>query len=256
MNHKQIRAFAQTLAEESGRIILAHYLDPNLEVERKVDESPVTKADRETEIQMRKLIEKEFPEHGIVGEELGSIREDAEYVWLLDPIDGTKSFITGVPLFGTLICLEREGEPILGVIHQPIIKQLMVGDNSQTTLNGKPVNFRKTTTLADATILTTDERDARKQFGAKTWSRLTDQASFTRTWGDCYGYLLLASGKADVMIDPIVNSWDFHVMLPIIKGAGGIITDHKGGNPLNGNSIVASHPDLHDLIINELALFQ
>ena len=253
MNLTEIRSFIQSLAEESGRIILAHYLDPNLEVEYKVDETPVTLADREAELLIRERIEKKFPEHGIVGEEHGSTRADAEYVWLLDPIDGTKSFLSGVPLFGTLICLKRTGEPIFGAIHQPVLKQLMIGDNSQTTLNGKPMVMRKPTGgLAGASILTTDERNARNRFGLKTWTKLTDQACFVRTWGDCYGYLLLASGKADVMIDPIVNSWDFHVMIPIIRGAGGRITDHQGENPLEGNSVVASHPDLHDGIIRLL----
>ncbi|MBG28490.1 MAG: histidinol-phosphatase [Opitutae bacterium] len=252
MNLTEIRSFVQSLVEESGRIILAHYLDPNLEVEYKVDETPVTLADREAESLIRKRIEEEFPEHGIIGEEYGSIREDAEYVWLLDPIDGTKSFISGVPLFGTIICLKRAGEPIFGAIHQPVLQQLMLGDNTQTTLNDKPMVIRKPNGLDQATILTTDERDARKRFGVETWVKLTDQTFFSRTWGDCYGYLLLASGKADVMIDPIVNSWDFHAMIPIIRGAGGKITDHKGRNPLHGNSIVTSHPDLHDLIIKSL----
>ncbi len=252
MNFEEILPFAQRLVEESSRVILAHYLDPHLQVERKVDETPVTQADREAEARMRELIEKRFPDHGIVGEEYGSARADAEYIWLLDPIDGTKSFIAGVPLFGTLICLKRNGKPILGIIHQPVLGQLMVGDGSQTTLNGKPVRLRIPTGLAAATILTTDERDARNRFGSETWSRLTDQASLCRTWGDCYGYLLLASGKADVMIDPIVDSWDFHVMLPIIRGAGGIITDHRGNDPLKGDSVIASHPDLHQEIIREL----
>ena len=245
MNLEEILPFAHKLVEESGRIILAHYLDPYLRVERKIDETPVTKADREAETCMRELIEKRFPEHGIVGEEHKSIREDAEYVWLLDPIDGTKSFISGVPLFGTLICLKHKGEPILGIIHQPVLGQLMIGNGSQTTLNGTPVKLRIPTGLAEATILTTDERDARNRFGADTWSNLTDQASLCRTWGDCYGYLLLASGKVDAMIDPIVNPWDFHVMLPIVRGAGGIITDHLGNEPLKGDSVVACHPDLH-----------
>ena len=253
MNLTEIRSFVQSLAEESGHIILAHYLDPSLEVEYKVDDTPVTLADREAESFLRKRIEKVFPEHGIVGEEHGSIREDAEYVWLLDPIDGTKSFVSGVPLFGTIICLKRAGEPIFGAIHQPVLQQLILGDNTQTTLNDKPVVIRKPTGgLDEAIILTTDERDARNRFGLETWVKLTDQAFLSRSWGDCYGYLLLASGKADAMIDPIVNSWDFHAMIPIIRGAGGKITDHNGENPLHGNSIVASHSDLHGEIIKAL----
>ena len=253
MNLEEISPFIHNLVEESGRIILGHYLKPNLQVDRKADETPITVADRETECRMREIIEKQFPDHGIIGEEQGPIREDAEYVWLLDPIDGTNSFIAGVPLFGTLICLQQNGSPILGVIHQPVLGQLMIGDGSTTTLNGKPTRMRTPTALKDAIVLCTDEHDAQKRFPEEAWNNLTEKAWIYRTWGDCYGYLLLASGMADVMIDPYVNSWDFHCMLPIIHGAGGIITDHQGNDPLGGDSIVASHPDLHGEIIQRLS---
>ena len=144
------------LAEKSGDFIRPYFGRADLVVETKSDATPVTLADRGAEELMRKLIKAKFPTHGIIGEELGSERPDAEFVWILDPIDGTKSFITGVPLWGTLIALLHRGQPVLGVIHQPILKQLMTGDGTTTTLNGRAVRVRATKRIEDATLLTSD----------------------------------------------------------------------------------------------------
>ena len=252
MNLEEISPFIHNLVEESGRIILGHYLKPNLQVDRKADETPVTVADRETECRMREIIEKQFPAHGIIGEEQGPIREDAEYVWLLDPIDGTKSFISGVPLFGTLIGLLKDGIPLLGAIDQPILGQRMTGDGEQTLLNGKPVHIRKTVSLAETTLLSTDPLEPSRIWDSDAWRDLTSRVRLYRTWGDCYGYLLLAAGKADIMIDPIVSKWDFLPIIPIIRGAGGVITDWMGNDPIKGNSIIASSPSIHAEIIQIL----
>jgi histidinol phosphatase-like enzyme (inositol monophosphatase family) len=252
MNLKESVSFSKTLAKESGKIILSHYLDAELQVEFKEDNTPVTLADRKAEARMREMIEENYPEHGIIGEEHGDIRQNAEYVWLLDPIDGTKSFIAGVPLFGTIICLKHNGCPILGVINQPVLRQIIIGHDSQTTLNDSSVTIKEPKDFSQITVLSTDEVDARKRFGNQKWSKFTEQVGTYRTWGDCYGYLLLASGKVDVMIDPIVNAWDFHAMIPIIKGAGGTITDCAGNDPLTGNSVIAAHPQLHSRIIDSL----
>jgi histidinol phosphatase-like enzyme (inositol monophosphatase family) len=240
------------LAAESGAFIRPLFGHRGLAVESKADHSPVTVADRGAEELMRGMIKKRYPEHGIIGEEYGSERADAEYVWMLDPIDGTKSFITGVPLWGTLIALLHHGQPILGCIHQPVLAQLVVGDGQGTTLNGRPTRVRPCARLADATILTSDPQNPAKHQNGAGYDRLTQQAKLCRTWGDCYGYLLLASGLADVMLDPIMNPWDIAALVPIIRGAGGVITDWRGNAPFPAESTVAAGPELHAEVIRTL----
>ena len=253
MNLAPYRAFAADLARESGALITRLYGQPGLAVETKADASPVTAADRGAEELMRRRIAEAFPGHGIIGEEVGSERADAELTWVLDPIDGTKSFITGVPLWGTLIALLHRGRPVLGCIHQPVLGQLMLGDETGTTLNGLPVRCRPTTSLAEATLLTSDPLNpARHQDGAG-YERVLRAARLGRTWGDCYGYLLVASGRADVMLDPIMNPWDIAALVPVIRGAGGVITDWQGGEPYPAQSTIAcATPELHAAVLRTL----
>ncbi len=233
------------LAAESGAFIRPLFGHRGLAVESKADQSPVTAADRGAEELMRAMIKKRYPDHGIIGEEYGTERGDAEYVWVLDPIDGTKSFITGVPLWGTLIGLLHHGQPILGCIHQPVLAQLLVGDGQTTTLNGRVTRMRSCARLADATMLTSDPLNLAKYQNGAACDRLVRQAKLYRTWGDCYGYLLLASGLADVMLDPIMNPWDIAALIPVIRGAGGVITDWRGGPAYPAESTIAASPELH-----------
>ncbi|MEO7414802.1 MAG: inositol monophosphatase family protein, partial [Opitutaceae bacterium] len=197
------RTFIAELAQSSGDFIRPFFGDPNLAVETKSDDSPVTLADRGAEELMRGLIGKKFPDHGIIGEELGSENANAEWVWVLDPIDGTKSFITGVPLWGTLIALLHNGQPVLGCIHQPILRQLLIGNGAQTTLNGRAVRLRNCPRIEDAVVLTSDLFNPGKYQNGPAYSAFIERAKLVRTWGDCYGYLLLAGGWADVMLDPV-----------------------------------------------------
>jgi len=246
------RAFLLELAEKSGEFVRPFFGRPDLAVELKADQSPVTAADRGAEQLLRGLIAKKFPAHGVIGEEFGSENPGAEFVWVLDPIDGTKSFITGVPLWGTLIALLHRGVPVLGCIHQPVLRQLMVGDGTTTTLNGRAVRMRAVAGLAEATLLTSDPSNLAKHQDGPACDRLIRQAKLFRTWGDCYGYLLLAGGWADVMLDPIMNPWDIQALVPVIRGAGGVITDWQGRDPVKANSIVAAAPDLHAQVIAAL----
>ncbi|MDB6167771.1 MAG: inositol monophosphatase [Verrucomicrobia bacterium] len=240
------------LAEKSGDFIRPFFGQPDLVVETKEDATPVTLADRGAEQLMRKLIAQRFPAHGIIGEEFGSERADAEWVWVLDPVDGTKSFAAGCPLFGTLIALLHRGKPVLGAIHQPVLRQLMIGDGSSTTLNGRAVRIRATARIEDATILTTNVHSpARYQHGT-AFDALAARARLFRTWGDCYGYLLVAGGWADVMCDPVMNPWDVAALIPVIRGAGGVITDWQGNDPVNAKSIVAAGSALHAAVITAL----
>jgi histidinol phosphatase-like enzyme (inositol monophosphatase family) len=247
------RNFLVELARRSGDFIRPLARQPGLAVETKADQSPVTAADRGAEDLMRTMIGQAFPQHGIIGEEFGSDRPDAEWVWVLDPIDGTKSFITGVPLWGTLIALLHRGQPVLGCIHQPLLDQLVVGDGRVTTLNGQAVRCRSTRRIEDATLLTSDPLNpAKHQDGAK-FARLAGRTRLVRTWGDCYGYLLVATGQADVMLDPIMNPWDIAALVPVIRGAGGIITDWQGRAPYPAESTVAAAtPELHAAVLAEL----
>ena len=253
MNFDSYRAFLVELAEKSGEFIRPFFGSAGLAVETKADQSPVTAADRGAEDLMRTLIAKKFPAHGIIGEEFGSERADAEFVWMLDPIDGTKSFITGVPLWGTLIALLHRGQPVLGAIHQPILKQLMLGDSATTTLNGRAVRCRATARIEDATLLYSDPLNPAKYQDGATHEALLRRAKLVRTWGDCYGYLLVAGGWADVMLDPIMNPWDIAALVPVIRGAGGVISDWRGGAAYPAQStIAAATPALHAQVIAAL----
>jgi len=246
------RAFLNELATASGDFIRPLFGSHDVAIEMKSDQTPVTAADRGAEELMRAMITKRFPSHGVLGEEFGNDRDDAEFVWVLDPIDGTKSFASACPLFGTLIALLHNGQPILGCIHQPILRQLVVGDGATTTLNGKPVRLREPANLAAATLLVTDTLDVAKHQSIAGWDALTKRVRMVRTWGDCYGYLLVATGWADIMSDPIMNPWDIAALVPVIRGAGGMITDWQGREPMNAESTLAAHPKLHAEVVKLL----
>jgi len=220
-------AAALRLADAAGAEIRPHFRKP-LAVEDKADLTPVTAADRAAEAVMRELIEAYFPEHGIIGEEFGRVREDAELVWVLDPIDGTKSFISGVPLFGTLIVLTRNGHPILGVIDQPISRERWVGATGRpTTLNGAAIHCRSCSTLAAATLFATTP-DMFKGDDAIAFARVSAAVKLTRFGADCYAYGLVAAGFVDLVLEASLKPYDFCAMVPIVEGAGGVATDWRG----------------------------
>ncbi len=252
MNLAPYRDFLFDLAEKSGDFIRPFFARPDLEVETKADQTPVTKADRGAEELMRRMIHAQFPGHGILGEEFGPENTGAEFVWVLDPIDGTRAFAAATPLFGTLIALMHEGQPVLGAIHQPVLRQLLVGDGETTVLNGRRVRVRATPRLGEATLLCSDLfSPARHQNGA-AFDMLTRRVKQVRTWGDCYGYLLVATGWADIMCDPVMNPWDIAALVPVVRGAGGTITDWQGLDPVKAQSIVAAIPGLHAQVIATL----
>ena len=252
MNLEPYRAFLLELAEKSGAFIRPWFGRPDLAVETKSDQTPVTVADRGAEELMRRMIHDRFPDHGILGEEYGAENAGAEFTWVLDPVDGTRAFAAGSPLFGTLIALTLRGQPVLGAIHQPVLGQMLVGDGTRTTLNGRPVRVRATACLEDATLLCSDPLTPAKHQNGAAFAALTARVKLVRTWGDCYGYLLLATGGADVMCDPIMNPWDIAALIPVVRGAGGIITDWQGRDPVNAASIVAAGPALHPQVIATL----
>lgn len=247
-----LRIILSELTRLSASIILPYYMNPELKVDTKTNQTPVTIADTQAEVVMREFLEHRFPQHGIIGEEYGSVRTDAEYVWTLDPIDGTISFTTGCPLFGTLIGLLHHGKPVLGAIHQPVLNQLMIGDGKQTRLNDRAVHMRKVDSLASATLLATDVSAIEKYHSATGLMNLRQSSALFRTWGDCYGYLLLAGGWADIMLDARMNIWDVVPLVPIIQGAGGVITSWDGGDAATGNSCIAAAQHLHARVLEIL----
>jgi len=254
VNLDPYRAFMVELAALSGDFIRPRFGRADVRVDLKADGSPVTAADRGAEELMRSRIHVRFPAHGVIGEEFGAERADAEFVWVLDPIDGTKSFASAVPLFGTLIALLYEGQPVLGCIHQPILRQLLVGDGASASLNGSPARVRPTRRIEDATLLTSDPVNAAAPPGGRGFEALARRARLVRTWGDCYGYLLVATGWADVMYDPLMHAWDIAALVPVVRGAGGVITDAGGGPPYPASSaLAAASAELHAQVAAALA---
>jgi inositol-phosphate phosphatase/L-galactose 1-phosphate phosphatase/histidinol-phosphatase len=240
-------ALAVALADAAGGAIRPYFRRP-LAVHDKADLSPVTAADRAAEAAMRSLIERRFPEHGIIGEEFGRLRDAAEFVWVLDPIDGTKSFISGVPLFGTLIALTRDTRPVLGIIDQPISCERWVGTTGRpTTFNGTAVRCRSCPGLGAATLFATSP-DMFKPGDGAAFARVSQAVKLTRFGADCYAYGLLSSGFIDLVLEASLKPYDFCAMVPIVRGAGGVATDWRGAD-LNlisdGRVLVAGDPRTH-----------
>ncbi len=244
-------AFARELALTSAAIIMHHYRTPYT-VETKADDTPVTIADRQAESRMRQLIMDRFPDHGILGEEYGDYQPNATYQWVLDPIDGTKSFVAGTYLFGTLIALLREGRPIVGVIHHPVTRDMLVGTGRAAWLNGQPTRVRPCARIEDALLLTTSHWNVHAQHDGAAFDTLARQVKLYRTWGDCHGYFLVATGGADIMTDPIMAPWDLMALIPVIEGAGGRITDWHGGDPITGHGVVATAGPIHTAVLQAL----
>lgn len=252
---------AEILAETARGVIARHFRTP-LDVDSKSDESPVTVADRETEAALRRVLAERHPEHGIVGEEHGSERRDAEFVWVLDPIDGTKSFVTGSPLFGTLIALQQEGRPILGVIDMPMLGERWIGATGQGTAfedarGRREARCRPCPEIAMAMLRTTSLSMFETDPGDLPALRRVMAAVKVTVWGgDCYCYGLLASGFQDLVVEADLQNYDFMALVPVVEGAGGIATDWQG-NPLglesDGRVIMAGDPRVHAAALELLA---
>jgi len=232
--------FLETLARAAGEVVLPYFRNPELAVEQKSDRTPVTEADRRAEEVMRTMITRHHPGHGIIGEEFGTEKPDAEFVWVLDPIDGTKSFVAGVPLFGVLIGLLHAGRPVAGCIYQPVLEEMCLGGGGRAWLNGRPVRVREGVPLERALVLCTDPAGVEAHQDYAAFEALRRGAGLFRTWGDCYGYLLVASGRADVMLDPVMNPWDLLPVIPVVEGAGGVVRGWTGGAA--SDSSVAAPP--------------
>lgn len=229
----------------AGRVTLAHF-QSGVAVETKEDASPVTVADREAERVMREMIQRAYPADGILGEEYGTEREGAARRWILDPIDGTRAFIHGVPLYGVLLALEEAGEILLGVAHFPALQETVWAQRGQGCFwNGRRARVSEKRQLHEALVCTSDaERMSPSQRDG--WDRLRGQVEDVRTWGDAYGYALVATGRAEAMMDASFSLWDAAAVRPLIEEAGGVFTDwqgtptHQGGSGVATNAALAS----------------
>jgi histidinol-phosphatase len=234
-------------AREAGRVTLRHFARPDLVVETKPDRSPVTVADRDAETTLRELIAGAFPEDAVLGEEHGEIPGTSGYRWVLDPIDGTKTFVQGVPLFGTLVGVEKEGEPVLGVIHLPALDETVYGviGAGAWWIRGDseplPARVSGRETLPESVFCTTSVEKFEERGCPEVFNVLRSRARLTRTWGDCYGYALVATGRAEVMIDPALSVWDACALVPVLREAGGTFTDWRGRPTIHGGEGVATN---------------
>lgn len=245
--------FAVEVAWRAGRATLAHY-QTGVAAETKPDQSPVTVADREAETIARELIETRFPRDGIIGEEMGERRPSADRRWIIDPIDGTRSYVSGVPFYGVLVALEEAGEGLIGVVHFPALSETVYAARGEGCWwNGRRALVSRTTRLDQATIVTTDAESFEEHGRAGGWNRLRSRARQCRTWGDAYGYALVATGRAEAMLDPIVSIWDVAPMSPIIEEAGGVLTDWAGSPGHRGANAVATNAALSREIRDLLA---
>ena len=238
-------AFVNELATVSGETILPFFRTALSIADKGRPGSfdPVTAADHAAETAMRALIRRSFPDHGIIGEEFGSERADAEYVWVLDPIDGTKSFICGMPAWGTLIALLRSGEPVFGMMHQPFTRERFSGDGGAARYRGpageRALRVRPCAALSDASLFTTSPR-LMSSADRASFGRVEDAVRLSRYGGDCYAYCMLAAGHVDLVVETELKPYDVLPLVPIISGAGGVITTWEGGAPNAGGRIIAA----------------
>lgn len=229
------------VARIAGDVALRHFRR-DVAVEWKADGSPVTIADREAEQAARDWIGRRYPSHDILGEEQGETRAAGTHRWIVDPIDGTKTFIRGVPLWGTLVALAIGETVVAGAACFPAVgESLAAAIGAGCWWNGSRCHVSSVSGMSDATVLTTDERFAQTPQHADGWRALAAKSAVARSWGDCYGYLLVATGRAEVMVDGIVGAWDTAPLLPIIAEAGGVFTDWRGRATAFGGSAIATN---------------
>ncbi|MDX2129711.1 MAG: histidinol-phosphatase [Chloroherpetonaceae bacterium] len=246
-------------SREAGKIAMSFYRNRYLEVMTKRDASPVTKADQESEKKITSLIKKKFPNDEILGEEFGSSKSKKSKTsqkrkWIIDPIDGTKSFIHGVPLFGMMIGFEIDDTPTVGVVHFPALGETYYAEKGQGAFrNLQRLSVSKISTFSEATLLLTSPEYLTEEAKTHPFYALRDEAKLVRMWGDCYGHCLVAAGEADLMIDPKMNPWDCAALLPILTEAGGKIFDFKGKYHSYGGSLVSANAALGKVMLSMIS---
>lgn len=239
--------FAIEIARAAGDLTLEFFQQSSVQVERKGDDSPVTQADRQAELLMRERIAKAFPDDGIIGEEHGEVEGTSGYKWILDPIDGTKSFIAGVPLYSVLVGVTHKNKSLIGVILVPGLGECVYAEKGQGAwwTNGdttpRPAKVSSRVTLGDGVFITSQVDTFGKRSAKEAYERLERAAYITRTWGDGYGYLLIATGRAEAMVDPMMNIWDAAAIQPVMEEAGGTFTDWHGKPCIDGGEGIGTN---------------
>jgi histidinol phosphatase-like enzyme (inositol monophosphatase family) len=242
-------AFGTDLATEAGKVTL-RYFRRGIAIDHKPDSTPVTIADRETECLIRSAINRRYPQHGILGEEYGESNPGARWRWTVDPVDGTEAFIHGVPLYTVLIALQCDGESVLGVIHCPPLHETVAAAvGCGCTYNERRCEVSQVDDLTQARVNVTDYADLMKR-NPRFATKLLSTVRMCRGWGDAYSYLLVATGRAEVGLDPVANIWDWAPLKPIIEEAGGRFTDFKGAQTVQAGSVLASNRLLHDRLLD------
>jgi len=240
--------FAIDAARQAGQVTLSSF-QTGVDVEWKSDASPVTIADRAAEQLLRQLIERQFPDHAVFGEEYGETDRDSTHRWIIDPIDGTQSFIRGVPLYGVLVGLEIAGDMTLGVAYFPALDELVAAATGQgCSWNGRPARVSTVSRLADAALSFTSAANL-DRLQPRAWAHLQQTTRVQRGWGDCYGHCLVATGRADIMLDPILSPWDCAALLPILREAGGTFTDWTGLPAIDGGNGISTNGLLFDQVM-------
>jgi histidinol phosphatase-like enzyme (inositol monophosphatase family) len=252
MNEKELRElldFSVTIARDAGEIT-RRYFRKTFGTYHKSNKTLVTDADLEGERYLRRAIEERYPDDAILGEEEGERKGTSGRRWILDPIDGTYSFVHGVPFYGVLIGIEVDGEPTVGVVEMPALGEtLYAARGIGCSLNGEPARVSTTATLEDALLLATDFGVCESYGFGRAADELERQVAARRTWGDCYGYVLVATGRADIMFDPVMNVWDCAALLPVMTEAGGTFTDWRGRASIHGGNAIATNGLLFEQVM-------
>ena len=244
--------FALEVAYQAGRSTLSRF-QTGLEPEWKADQSPVTEADREAEQMIREMIGRAYPGDGIVGEEFDDVESSSGCSWIVDPIDGTKSFVHGVPLYGVLLAFEDPEGVQVGVVHMPALGEMVWAAKGEGCWwNGRRASVSKVTQLSQACLCYTESSAFADHGYGDCWERLVTRARIVRGWGDCYGHILVATGRADASFDPVMNPWDCGPLLPILEEAGGTFTDWEGTATIYGKNAVSTNGHLYREVTDHL----
>ena len=251
---RELLDFATEAARQAGQITL-QYFRTNVEVDRKADDSPVTIADRTAERKLEELIHSRYPDDAIIGEEYGDRLGKSGRSWIVDPIDGTKSFVHGVPLYGVLIGVEIEGETVVGVINLPALDEMICAAKGLgCTLNGQPTRVSQVEDLGESLLCATDFESFDENGKGDAYRNLRREVRLTRGWGDCYGHVLVATGRAEIMLDPIMNVWDCAALLPIVEEAGGVYSDWNRDRDIRGDGAISTNGAIYEKVMSKLAV--
>ena len=251
--------FALQMSDEAARLILKYFRADGLLVESKSDDSPVTVADRGAEQLMRERLATTFPDDAVLGEEFPNVPGRSGYRWIIDPIDGTKAFIHGIPLFGTLIGIEFDGRMVAGVCRLPALDEVVFaseGDGCWWQIGAaaaKRTRVTNVSTLAESRLMFTEPTHWTTTGRFDAITGLMNQTKIARGWGDCCGHVLVATGRAEIAVDPLMSPWDIAALIPILREAGGHCTDWKGAETTTGGDGVSTNAALHETVIRQLS---